>query len=251
VSYTYSHLTDNQIGEGNYYTGGGYAPLNNYNYISSMPACTNTNAAACYNPDADNAVSLLDVPHRVIIAPIYQVPVGRGKKYGSNSSVAEWLAGGWTLSAAINLQSGFPLSFNQSDNTGTFSGVQRPNVVSGVTLANTGDYTSLLASADHPTATWINPTAFSLAPAFTYGNAPRTITDARTPPQYNVDGVFIKDLRFGTKTAQIKIEMLNLLDRVQTRGLTSRNTVGNSNLGQIGVQAGFMRITQVMFRYSF
>ncbi|MBZ5560332.1 MAG: TonB-dependent receptor [Acidobacteriia bacterium] len=251
VSYTYSHLMDNQIGEGNYYTGGGYAPLNNFNYISSMPACGATNAAACYNPDADYAVSLLDVPHRVIIAPIYEVPVGRGKKYGSNSSAAEWLGGGWTLSAAVNLQSGFPLSFNQSDNTGTFSGVQRPNVVSSVDLATTGDYASRLASADHPTATWINPAAFSLAPAFTYGNAPRTITDVRTPPQYNVDGVFIKNLRFGTKTAQIKIEMLNLLDRVQTRALTSRNTVGNSNLGQIGVQAGFMRITQVMFRYSF
>ncbi len=242
VSYTYSNLKDNQIGEGNYYTGGGYAPLNNYNYI---PGST------YYNPDADYATSLLDVPHRVIIAPIFEVPVGRGKKYGSNSSAAEWIAGGWTLSAAINLQSGFPLSFNQSDNTGTFSGVQRPNLVPGVDLATTGDYAARLASADHPTATWISPAAFALAPAFTYGNAPRTITDVRTPPQYNVDGVFIKNLRFGTKTAQLKIEMLNLLDRVQTRALSSRNTVGNSNLGQIGVQAGFMRITQVMFRYSF
>jgi hypothetical protein len=242
VSYTYSNLKDNQIGEGNYYTGGGYNPLNNYNYI---PGST------YYNPDADYAVSLLDVPHRVIIAPIVELPFGRGKKYGSNSSLAEWIAGGWTLSAAINMQSGFPLSFNQSGDAGTFSGVQRPNIVPGVDLATTGDYESRLASADHPTATWINPAAFATAPAFTIGNAPRTITDVRTPPQYNVDGVFIKNLRFGTKTAQIKIEMLNMLNRVQTRALSSRNTVGNSNLGQIGVQAGFMRITQLMFRYSF
>jgi len=242
VSYTYSNLKDNQIGEGNYYTGGGYAPLNNYNYIVG---------STYYNPDADFTTSLLDVPHRVIIAPIYELPFGRGKKYASNSSAADWIVGGWTLSAAINLQSGFPLSFNQSDNTGTFSGVQRPNIVAGVDMATTGDYEARLASADHPTATWINTAAFTSAPAFTYGNAPRTITDVRTPPQYNVDGVFIKNLRFGTKTAQVKIEVLNLLDRVQTRALTSRNTQGNSNIGQIGVQAGFMRITQLMFRYSF
>jgi trimeric autotransporter adhesin len=188
----------------------------------------------------------------VIIAPIVQLPFGSGKKWGSNSSVTEWIAGGWTLSAQINLQSGFPLSVQQNDNTGTFSGVQRPNLVPGVPLDTPGDLADRLASADHPTATWINPSAFSPAAAFTFGNAPRTITDLRTPPQYNVDAVFIKGFRLGgSKAAQFKIEMLNLLDRVNTRALNGRNTVGNSNFGQTAVQAGFMRITQMTFRFSF
>jgi hypothetical protein len=244
VSYTYSVLKDNLVGEGNFYSAGGLNPLNNYNYI---PGST------YYNPDADYTYSLLDVPHRVIIAPIAELPFGKGKKWGSNSSAAEWIAGGWMLSAAINLQSGFPLSVQQSDNTGTFAGgsVQRPNLVPGADLATSGSYADRLASADHPTAAWINPAAFTTAPAFTYGNAPRTITDLRSPNQYNVDGVFIKNLRFGSKTGQIKIEMLNLLNRVQVRALNGRNTVGNSNFGQTAVQAGFMRITQVMFRFSF
>ena len=250
-SYTYSVLKDNQLGEGNFYSGGGVNPLNNYNYISSMPACTTTNFAACYNPDADYGYGLLDVPHRVILAPIVELPFGRNKKYGSNSSMAEWIAGGWVLSAAFNIQSGFPLSFNTADNTGLLLGSssQRPNVVSGVSLTTPGSFEDRLASADHPTATWTNPAAFALAPAFTFGNAPRTITSERSPIQANLDGVFIKNIRFGTKTAQVKIEMLNLLNRVNVRA--NRNTFGNSNFGQIGVQAGFMRITQVMFRYSF
>ena len=29
------------------------------------------------------------------------------------------------------------------------------------------------------------------------------------------------------------------------------NTFGNSNFGRIGIQAGFMRITQIMLRFSF
>jgi hypothetical protein len=45
--------------------------------------------------------------------------------------------------------------------------------------------------------------------------------------------------------------MLNLLNRVNVRALSGANTVGNSNFGQTNVQAGFMRITQLMFRYSF
>src|SRR5262249_27543340 len=73
VSYTYSVLKDNQIGEGNFYSAGGTGPQNNYNYIASMPRCTTTNFAACYNPDAEFTNGLLDVPHRVIVAPIAEL----------------------------------------------------------------------------------------------------------------------------------------------------------------------------------
>ena len=70
-SYTYSMLKDNQAGEGNFYSGpnGLGQVLNSYNYISSMPACATTNYAACYNPDVDYGYGLLDVPHRLILAP--------------------------------------------------------------------------------------------------------------------------------------------------------------------------------------
>ena len=244
-------LKDNQVGEGNFYSGpnGLSSVLNNYNYMSSMPACTATNYAACYNPDVDYGYGLLDVPHRLILAPIVELPFGRGKRWGANSSAADWIAGGWVVSAAINVQSGFPIQVTQADNTGLFGGQQRPNLVPGVSLATPGSFEDRLASADHPTATWWNAAAFTAAPAFTFGNAPSRITDLRSPNQANVDGVFIKNLRFGTQTAQIKIEMLNLLNRVNVRA--NRTTFGNSNFGQIGVQAGFMRITQIMFRYSF
>ncbi len=252
ASYTYSNLKDNQFGEGNFYSAGGTTnPLNNYNYISSMPACTTTNFAACYNPDADWGTSLLDVPHRVILAPMVELPFGRGKKWGGNSNAAEWIAGGWTVVAAINIQSGFPIAVVQADNTGLLGGTQRPNFVSGVALGTTGSYEDRLASADHPTATWINTAAFTVAPANTFGNAPRTMTDARSPGQFNVDGVFSKNFRFGSRSAGIKVEMLNLLNRVNVRSLNGRNTIGNANFGTTGAQAGFQRITQIMFRFSF
>jgi hypothetical protein len=252
VSYTYSVLKDNQFGEGNFYSAGGTTnPINNYNYIKSMPACTTTNFAACYNPDADYGTSLLDVPHRVIIAPMFELPFGKGKKWGSNSSAADLIAGGWTIVAAMNIQSGFPLAVIQADNVGLLGGQQRPNIVPGVDLSTPGGYEDRLASADHPTAAWLNPAAFTAAPANTFGNAPRTITDLRTPGQFNVDGVFSKRFRFGAKSAEIKIEMLNLLNRVNVRTLNGRNTFGNANFGTTGAQAGFMRITQLMFRFSF
>ena len=101
-------------------------------------------------------------------------------------------------------------------------------------------------------ATWINRSAFSLAPAGTFGNAPRTITALRTPPQYNVDAVIIKNFRVaGTKVAQLKFEVLNMFDRPNVRALQGQNNFSNTNFGQTTTQAGFMRITQIMFRFSF
>jgi trimeric autotransporter adhesin len=243
VSYTYSVLKDNQIGEGNFYgpqTASGTGTLNHYYYIKGSPY---------YDPDADVTYSVNDVPHRVIVAPIIELPFGQGRKWAT-SGWAEWLAGGWTISAALNFQSGFPLFVVQSDNTGTFGGTQRPNLT-GAPFATSGSYADRLASADHPTATWISGAAFSVAPASTFGNAPRTLPDARTPAQYNTDAVFIKDFRFGSKVVQLKIEELNLFNRVNVRALRGSGVFGNSNFGQTNIQAGFMRITQIMLRFSF
>ena len=245
VSYTYSNLKDNQMAESNFYSAGGLNPLNNYNFMSNMPACTTTNFAACYNPDAEYAVSLLDVPHRVILAPVLNVP------FKSSNPIVNGIIGDWVISGAINLQAGFPISVQQSDNTGTFSGVQRPNLVSGVDLSTPGSYADRLASADHPTATWVNPAAFSLAPNFTFGNAPRTITDIRTPGLYNTDLSLIKNFRLGGRTLQVKMEALNLMNRVAVRTLQGRNTFGNANFGQTNTQSGFMRIYQFMLRFNF
>jgi hypothetical protein len=253
ISYTYSALTDNQVGESNFYSlVGPGLPLNDYNFIPSMPHCAAgaSFTTACYNPRSEYARGALDVPHRVIIAPIVELPFGRNRKWANNSTAADWLIGGWTVSAIANLQSGFPITVQQSDNTGLLGGAQRPNL-SGQSIATTGDYEDRLASADHSKATWFSAAGFAAAPANTFGTTPRTITAARSPQQKNLDAVFMKNFRLGeSKSVQVKVEMLNLLNRVEVTGASS-NTLGSSTFGQIVNQAGFMRITQLMFRYSF
>src|SRR5262249_22013796 len=189
-------------------------------------------------------------PHRFIIAPIVELPFGQNRKWANSNKAADWIIGGWSISAIANLQSGFPTNVQQTDNTGLLGGAQRPNL-SGQALATPGNYEDRLASADHPKATWINAGGFTPAPANTFGATPRTLTAVRSPSQKNVDASFMKMFRVGEgKTAQVKVEMLNLFNRVEVTGVSS-NTVGNSSFGQIVNQAGFMRITQVMFRYSF
>jgi hypothetical protein len=242
VSYTYSVLKDNQFGEGNFFSNAGSGlPLNSYSYIAGSPY---------YNPRADYAYGIVDVPHRMVLAPIVEVPFGEGRRWSSSNGLVDFIAGGWTAAAIVTIQSGFPIGLQQSDNTGTFGGAQRPNVVDGVDRSTAGDWTDRLASADHAAATWLNPAAFTTAPVNTFGNAPRTVTDVRTPPQQNVDLSVSKNFRLGgTRFAQVRVEVVNLLNRVTTAGIAT--TAGNASFGQISGQSGFMRLTQFSFRYSF
>ena len=100
-SYTYSQLKDNQVGESNFYAAVSPGiPMNNYNYMPSMPACTAGQqfTTACYDPLAEYGLSMLDVPHRVLLAPIAELPFGAGKRW-ANGRVADLLIGGWTVAA--------------------------------------------------------------------------------------------------------------------------------------------------------
>jgi trimeric autotransporter adhesin len=256
-SYTYSQLKDNQIGETNFYTNNGVgAAMNNYNYDATLPACDGSLSrlqkynSMCFDPMVDYGYSILDTPHRVVISPIFALPFGKDHKIGK-SRVGNMFAGGWTAAAVFQYQTGFPIGVLQSQNTLLGNG-QRPNIVPGVAMGTSGDWPDRVASADHPTVQWLNASAFSAAAVGTWGDAPRVITDVRTPIQTQTDLSVAKNVGFSTgKVLQLKLEIINLFNRVQLRGNQMSTTQGNSAFGRIVSQGGFMRTTQVMIRFSF
>jgi len=233
-SYTYSRLDDNQFGE-----------TNNYSQVAGGTSGANVGRALNnYDLEAEYSRSILDVPHRLVLAPIVELPFGQGRRWVNQTGWVDALAGGWIVAGVFEYVSGFPINVGQSgDNTGTFSGEQRPNLVSGASATTTGDREVRFNG-------WINPAAYTLAPAFTFGNAPRTNPDLRTPDRNNIDLVISKDFPIhSTVRGQIKIELLNLTNRVKTNGPEQR--LGRSDFGLITTQAGFMRITQITFRINF
>ena len=57
----------------------------------------------------------VDVPHRVVLNGILELPFGHGRKYGSNwNGFLNALAGGWNVSAIWQWQSGRPLTLLSS-----------------------------------------------------------------------------------------------------------------------------------------
>ena len=81
----------------------------------------------------DRGRSEFDVDHRLVSSIVYELPVGRGKRFGGSMPIS-WLIsmiGGWQVNAIATFQSGFPLTISAADAGGlndTF-GTNRANLV--------------------------------------------------------------------------------------------------------------------------
>ena len=61
----------------------------------------------------EERLSEFDVPHRLSVSGIFEIPYGRGRRWGADASgFADALAGGWSLQAIGHIQSGRPISFH-------------------------------------------------------------------------------------------------------------------------------------------
>jgi len=235
-SYTYSVMKDNQFGESSVYGRRVAAPQNVYDLASEY------------------GLSNFDSPHRIVLAPIAILPGPANRK-----SAMYALLGGWTASAVVEFVSGPPLNAvmtqSASDtNLGLMGGIgerQYPNLV-GDPNTSGGD-ADRAASADHPDARWFNASAYANPGPGQFGSSPRTNGDARWQFRKNADLVMAKDVRFaGSQMGEIRFEILNITNTPKFGNYgSSVNQVNQSAFGRVDIQAGFMRIWQLGFRYRF
>jgi hypothetical protein len=241
-SYTWSRLNDNQFGESNFYTS---APglQNNYTVVEG---------SEYYNPDAEYGRSLLDSPHKIVIAPTVLLPFGEGRKFLSDSTWGSRILGDWQVTPVITLNSGFPIGVSQNllGTAFLFGGTPRPNLVEGVDPLMPGDITDRIR-ANPSDNLYLNPAAFQTAPANQFGNAPRTLSGVYSPWRNNVDLSIQKQVRTGGRTsAQLKLEVINMFNIVQWAAPAS-SAFGNASFAQITNQATNMRVVQFMARFQF
>lgn len=144
------------------------------------------------NLAAERSISGHDVPQDFRAAIIWDLPVGRGKKYGSNmNKVADQFIGGWKVSTIVRLADGLPLQFTTSNGNGNFGYVvQRPNVNSLKALGSVPGGKSVYE--------WFNTdTAVSSQPAaFTLGNMSRYAGNIRTGATDDTDFLLSKAWKY-------------------------------------------------------
>jgi hypothetical protein len=225
-----------------------------------------------YNPRAEYARSINSIPSRYTAAITYDLPFGRGKRFlGSSNRLVDEIVGGWQINDEWVIQNGVPLTLSQTDLSTTLgtNGIggtyQRPNLVGSIYSAcvagkpqtHLGNYGTGLNKP-----TFVNPAAFTPAPAYTYGNTPRTLP-CRTPGYDNTNISVFKDFQITERVHfQFRAEALNAFNTPEfgppsnTYGasqasVTATPAVSGSSLGNITTTIGFARIIQMGGRLSF
>ncbi len=147
------------------------------------------------------------------------------------------------------MQSGFPMGVSQTPNTTNLNGAgQRPNLNSGTDVLVPGHITDRLQENPNDNL-YLNPAAFTVAPAFTFGNAPR-ILDVRSVGRFSTDLALDKAIPTGGATrVTIRIEVINLFNTPWYTSLAS-TSIGAANFGQVTTQANLSRFSQITARFS-
>ena len=167
----------------------------------------------------DRGTSPNERRHILSVSGVYEIPVGRGKRFaGGIPRVLDGFVGGWQLSGIYRFTSGPPLTL----------------VVPGATLGNGVNARPDIVGDPHladPSANlWFNPAAFAKPANFKFGNsAPGAITG---PANHVLDTGFMKNFVFGERRyLQFRWEMFNAMNEVNL-GAPVLN-IGLATTGQI------------------
>jgi hypothetical protein len=182
------------------------------------------------NNKGERSLSSQDVPQRLTISYVLDLPFGHGRKYMSSASgITDKLIGGWGIDGVTIFQSGFPLVFSNSDpNFATlFGSGSRPNFISGCNKsAPSGGSAKLNA--------WFNTACFSAPADFTFGNESRTDPNLRGDGVKNFDFSLFKRTRFGPDEKiglEFRTEFFNLFNRTQFA--PPNTSFGSANFGVV------------------
>jgi hypothetical protein len=193
----------------------------------------------------ERAVSGFDVPQRLVISYVYDLPIGHGKKLlGNLTGVADRIMSGWGINGISTFQKGFPLTLNTSSNsTDSFGGGSRPNYVGGCDISEPGSSQSKLNQ-------WFNTSCFTAPPSATFGNLGRTMTVVRQPGIANYDFSLFKNTKITERVGlQFRTEFFNIFNRVQFG--PPGETLGNAQFGVISSQLNTPRLIQFALRLNY
>jgi len=226
VSYTWSKSIDNSSGYFGVEDGAGQRGVQNF-----------------FDPDSNRSVSGYDIPHFLSWFTLYELPMGKGKRWVA-SGPAVWVLGGWRLNSILSVRSGQAFTPAVNGDTANIGGTgpqlsnyARPNLVGNP------------IPAQQTANLWFNPAAFAI-PAGSFGSAGRNIL--RASGVWNVDFSVIKKTPLGKwegKDVEIRLEAFNLFNHVNL-GVPG-TTVGQSNFGRVTSQVIAPRQLQLALKFNF
>jgi hypothetical protein len=204
-----------------------------------------------YNVAGSRGPSGFDLRHTLSVNMLYQIPVGRGKRFSTKNGVLDYILGNWQVNDIFTARSGVPFSvyWGASDlaHTGNVAWAQyeRANLVGNPNSGSCppkpdGSPGSPVGSVDCV----FNTSAFAAPALYTFGNSGR---DAfRSPSFWNLDTSIFRQFPFWGEGRRIEFraEAFNILNTVILG--TPGNDISNaSSFGKANSTANSARQLQL------
>jgi hypothetical protein len=229
-----------------------------------------------FNLKNEKSLSYQDIPHTFVVSYIYELPVGKGKKFLNKPGAVDKVLGGWQVGGVQRYQSGQPLAFGCATGIPAYDGCVRYNLVPGQPLLSStassfdvgqvflhggagctenadGTFSAPASAATYwNCAAFIDPNAKNLIAArgYTFGDMPRIIGSVRSQRYFNEDFSIIKRMSlFESHSLILKAELFNAFNRhVFTRPDTG---VQDGTFGASSGTVNGPRLVQFTLRYDF
>ena len=147
------------------------------------------------------------------------------------------------------MQSGFPIGVSQNtNNTNLLGAGQRPNIVPGPGFLVGGSITDRLRENPDDDL-YLNPAAFTQAPAGTFGNAPRICRACTRRGATRPTWRSTRTSPSAERARSLRLEIINLFDNPWYAALAARRTATPTSDGD--AQGNYSRTMQVTARFSF
>jgi hypothetical protein len=197
----------------------------------------------------ERSLSSQDVPQRLVISYVLDLPFGRGKKFlGGVSGVTSKAVSGWGIDGVTTFQRGFPLKIAYGGSSALKSaslGVQnlRPDVVPGC-------HTGMSGSAESKLGEWFNTACFVAPGPWSFGD------EARVDPSLRMKGVSNFDFALFKRTMitesaglEFRTEFFNLFNHPQFG--PPNTSLGASTFGVVNSQVNNPRLIQFALKFLF
>jgi len=203
-----------------------------------------------YNLHNERSLDGFDVPQRLVLGYVLDLPFGKGKKYANGvSPIANKVVGGWGIDGIITLQKGFPLNIGGGSNALCNAGI--PNA-GGCRVTRLGPDAYTSGSTSARLGEWFNTANFTNTTTLTRGNDSRTEPNLRQDGEKNMDFALFKNTKFGPDDKlglEFRGEFFNFFNHPQ---FAAPNTsCCGSTFGVVSSQYNLPRLIQFGLRLTF
>jgi len=205
-----------------------------------------------YDLRGERAESVYNIPHTLQLSFVYELPVGRGKRFGSKMHpIVNAVVGGWQVNGIVRIDNGRPIipGLDSPNSIPTFG--QRPNLTGTLQRGSGSPQDS--TDPDTGTSYFANPDSLSQPDANTFGSSARIISTVRQPGARDVSMSLFKDFPLGTfregMHIQFRLESFNTFNHPRFAGPNAN--VGASDFGFISSTIGSPRELQLALKFYF